>query len=1292
MKHRFRKLLSSILAAAMVASVVPAINLASAQDTAANDVAVWLEDVDWVSATTGWKEIGLGKPCNASKMIFQDYENNKEVSFDHGVGAHANTEIVYDISSGKYTAFDSYVGLDKYSDASNSGKGSVYFEVYLDGELAYKSPKFVRDSQFEHINIDLTGKKELKLVGNDAGDGNNSDWIDWADAKLIVDEKYHKDLNELSMKASENWIQIGDSVNLDTVAKHLDGTAVDFSAEGSLVYTSSDETVASVSEDGVITGVADGSATITATATLGDITKTASMDILVGKGGYVELWTIDSPSANNSIIFLLDEAGAVSYMARNEGNNAINISPTGLNTSLGDFTTGLNFVSKEEKVIDETYEMYSGKRSVERNHANETTLKFEKDGVQYNIIARAYDDGVAYRYQIIGEDGQELIINSENTGFDVPADSETYAQPYTSDNYERTYDKGTITGLNGNFGMSFLYKTPDDVWVMLAEAAHTPQYCGMMLKATGSTMLQGVWARTQGSAKPTTTAPFLSPWRVAYLGTQADIAESQILENLSDPCQIEDTSWIEAGVSTWTWLNGAGQNYNAYKQYVDLTAEMGWTYMLMDEGWNIGGRPNIIFPDWLDDLVSYADSKGVKLLAWLHVSAINTEEKAQDVLSRLSAAGIAGTKMDFFDSESQDQMIMYDYLTRICAEQHLVVNYHGANLPTGERRTWPHVLTREGIRGDEYNNSFSNQTTVLNLTRNAVGPMDYTPVYSGRGNLTLGHRLAMTVAFESGIPCLAGSASEYRNSPAYSFFRKLPAAWDETKLLESYAAQYTTMARQSGDKWYVGSMTVDARTSTLDLSFLDADTPYYAYIYTDGVDANNNKTLIEEERMVTSEDVLTFDVQANGGYAVKLSKTPPSYADEIILDKTAASIEKDGTVTIGYTLNPSDVDDTKVTWSSSNENVATVEAGVVTGVNPGTATITAATGPNGEVTATCEITVTRKPYELHKNWSIVREYKPGWWINSQNSMTIVAKKGDLVNNRTAARNITLTPVSGDFEATVKLDFKPFTDFQSAGLIVYAEDANFFSVLKRHHSYWNNECFSANNQVNGSTREMPVDDPRPDDIVYLKIVKQGSSLSGYYSHDEQNWTQIGETVTNAALNEKEIKIGMIAMIGDAEYGDCDATFMDLKVNGELVPFAYRNEGMSSDLVVEDGMIADAPKETTADAFKTMFNQDEGAVVIRDKDGNELAADALVGTGCKVEIVCDGVVTDSADVVIPGDVDGDGRQSVMDLVAVKQTILTASDLDAPNFKAADLDENGKLNIFDLLRIKLNILNGN
>lgn len=1217
MKNRFKKLISSFLAATMVASVVPAFGLASAQDVPSNEVGVWLENVEWESATTGWSEIGLGQACNAPKMIFQDYENDKEVSFDHGVGAHANTEIVYDISSGKYTAFDSYIGLDKNSDGSYSGKGSVYYKVYLDGELAYESEKFVRSSQFEHIRIDLTGKSELKLVGTDAGDGNNSDWIDWADAKLIVDEKYYKDLDQLSMKADEDWLQIGETTNLNTVVKHLDGTDVDFAAEGgSLVYTSSDDAVATVSEAGVVTGIADGSATITATATLGEITLTATVNVLIGKGGYSESWTVNSPAGNNSLIFLQDENGAVYYMAKHEGKSAINISPTGMDTNLGDFTTGLTFVGMEEKEIDETYELVSGKRLQERNHANETTLKFTKDGVQFNIIARAYDDGVAYRYQIIGTEGEELIINSENTGFDVPAKSTVWAQPYTSPNYERLYDKNTIEGISGNYGMSFLYQTTDDVWVTLAEAAHSPQYCGMMLKADNSTMLKSAWAYTQGNKKPTTESPFLSPWRAAFIGTQKDIAESQLLENLSDPCQIEDTSWIEPGVSTWTWLNGAGQNFNAYKEYVDLTAEMGWTYMLMDEGWNIGGRPTITIPDWMDELVERANSKGVKILAWLHISAINTPEKAEDVLSRLEAAGISGVKMDFFDSESQDQMYIYDYLTRIAAKHHLVVNYHGSNLPTGERRTWPNVLAREGIQGDEYGRALANQTTVHHLTRNVVGPMDFTPLYN-RGQVSIAHRLAMTVALECGIPCLAGSASEYRSSPAYFFFKKLPAAWDETLCLESSAAEYVTMARKNGDNWYIGSMTVGERTSTLDLSFLDSGVEYYAYIYTDGVDANGDATVIPEERRVTSEDVLTFDIKSAGGYAIKLSKNPPTYADEIILDQTEITMQKDTTATINYTLNPSDVDFTKVNWSSSDDSIATVVSGVVTGIEPGKVTITASTGPNNEVIATCEVTVTKKPFELLENWSIIREDKTRFKINSENSVTITATQGDMTDATANAKNILLTSASGDFEATVKLDFKPFTDFQSAGLIVYANDKSFFSVLRRHHSYFNDKCFTTNNVANSSLKEQPVDDVQPNDPVYLKVVKQGSTLSGFYSYDGENWTAIGGAVTNAGLSG-DVKVGLVTQVGTMNNGDCDATFENFAIDGEAVPFAYKTT-------------EDIPYDANGDGQVNIMD----LVVIKS---------AILG---RTELTSDAFKL--------ADANGDGRLNVIDLLLVKQYIL-------------------------------------
>ena len=332
------------------------------------------------------------------------------------------------------------------------------------------------------------------------------------------------------MSVDRGILPVGEQAQVSAVAKRANGEAIDFSKEGSLTFASSDEDVAAVDANGVITGVGDGIARIKATAELNGVVKENTVVLLVGTGASEDAMAVSSPSNTNSIIFTQNADGGVEYFVTANGKIAMNASATGLDTNLGDFSTGLTYVGREDQVIDETYDMISGKQSTFVNKANESTFKFMKGDIQYNIVARAYDDGVAFQYQIIAEDGQELIFNSENTTFNVPENSETYVQPGGSNCYEKKYEKKQLSELRGDYGMTFLYKTPSDVWVMLSEARHTPQYTGLAIKADGSTVLKGVFSWDQGNTKPSTTAPFVSPWRVAVLDTAAKIATHRFLK------------------------------------------------------------------------------------------------------------------------------------------------------------------------------------------------------------------------------------------------------------------------------------------------------------------------------------------------------------------------------------------------------------------------------------------------------------------------------------------------------------------------------------------------------------------------------------------------------------------------------------------------------------------------------------------------------------------------------------------------------------------------------------------
>ncbi|WP_040197824.1 glycoside hydrolase family 97 catalytic domain-containing protein [Candidatus Soleaferrea massiliensis] len=1274
MKNKLKKWMANILAVVMILSTVPAISFSALAQNSDN----WryLDELEWESAKSSWTngEVFKNRNLFGQPLSLLDLETGEKREYEHGLFVLTPSEVTYDIIENAMVSFSASFGIDT---AVGAG-GHTQFQVYGDGELLFESDYISGADGIQNTGvIDLTGYQTLRLVANSAG----ADWAEWADAKVEIDENVLNRISKVDMNIDNSAIQIGEQAQVSVSVKRVSGEEAGLSELDSLRFSSDNEAVATVDENGHVSGVGDGIARIKAVAELDGVVREGVIMILVGTGSSEESWSVISPNRSNSIIFTQGEDGSVRYMAAANGKLAVDASKTGLDTSLGDFSAGLTYVGREDREIDETYDVISGKQSTFINRASESKLKFEKDGVRFNIIVRAYDDGVAFQYEIIGEDGQALVISGEDTTYDLPAGSYTYSQAYITNCYENYYRMAYVSELNGNYGWSFLYQTPDDIWVMLGEAKHTGEYIGVLLEADGSDELQTAFVAPD---TPATTAPFNSPWRVMVLSTPEQIANTQIFENLSDPCRLEDTSWIEPGVTNWTWLNGDRcDDLETYKRYVDSAVEMGWTYVLMDEGWNIGGRDydRFAFPDWYEELHAYAEEKGIKLLAWFHKNAFNTEEKRQRLIPMMKEAGIAGLKIDFFDGETQDQLKLYEALTELTAEYQLVVNFHGCNLPTGERRTWPHILNREGVFGAENKRPDAVHYNILPFTRNAVGPMDFTPLYSDGVISDAGH-LATAITYESGIPCLAGKPAEYKNSAALDFFRNIPAVWDDSTVLEANPGEYYTVARRSGESWYVGGTTVNKRTAAVDLSFLGGGA-YYAFIYRDG---SSNRTILADTRQVTSEDVLHIDCLGAGGFGIELIKGVPTQAGEIILSDSELTMEVDSSQAVTAKLSPSGTDISKVSWISSDDSIATVDKGVITAHAEGTVTITAATGLHQDVTAECRVNVVKKSIVLYDNWSIIRKDANAFTFGGD-SVTIWTQGGDMYGSSRDARNIFLTdPGAGDFVVTTKLHFAPAQNYQSAGLIVYAGDDALFTVLRRHHSGLGGKVIGTLNKNPGSSEQKSVE-KHPEQDVYLKLEKAGSRLTGSYSYDNVNWTVVEQAQTNSSLDVSSVKVGLFAASGgdasSAQLGE-PATFTEFKVNGEAVPFAYANS-YETELNITDKVITDAPAETSAEAYKAMFDT-TAPMSVTDKDGNELADDALVGTGCIVT-----VGTDVLMVVVPGDVDSDGKVGVMDLLTMKSGILGRIELADANVMAADRHADGVINIFDLVQLKLDILKG-
>ena len=851
--------------------------------------AIYLSDLEWVNAVDSWFLVRKDQTVNSTEISWK--ENGETVIYKKGLGTFAPSQVTFDITGLHAETF-------KAIGCFPAGSGSCEFILLADGKQIFSKTLSYDGNQITPDNGELEaaipeGTKILTLYAK----GTRS--TTWADARLYCDKEAQKDLARVTARTAETWLQKGETSAINVtgyIGQVGRGGLQNIKADlknATITYSSSDESVAKV-QNGEIVAVADGTATITCNVDLDGVKQSTSLDVIVGNGNE-KSWTAVSPDGSVKTIFTMREDGSVVFATSRDGNTVIGSSTTGLVTNLGDFRTGLTFVDSKKETVKDSYDLIGAKKSHVDATGTELTLNFAKDGVTYRIVSRVYDDGMAFHYEIEGQDGEELTISSEATSFLMPDGSTAQTMDFDKANEDLYYQK-TAEQLEGGYCMPLLYETPDGDWALLSEAALTPQYSGGQIVGHDSGKLDVVFSPEQFS-DVATTAPFVSPWRYMVIGDAADIAVNTLAETLNPDCEMDDTSWIVPSPVDWTWLNGDLRHDNLpdgttweetapklYKQYIDFAAEMGWKYQLLDEGWQprVYNRGNDLYDgyyDWMPEVLEYAKEKGIGLIVWANKRDLDTPQERERI-KEWAEMGIKGIKPDFFDSQSQEIIQLLDILTKESAENHLLINIHGAGKTTGERRTYPNAICREAISGGEgcVNSAYFN--CVLPFTRFAVGGADFTPMASygntfGRKDVTQAHLTAETIVFECGIQTMADKPSVYRAHAAYeNLFKNLPTTWDDSILVDGNPGHYVNMARKNGDNWYLGILCNEARTAEFDLDFL-GDGTYTAYIFRDSDDPKNTdskKAIVTETMTVSKGQTMSIDVKKTGGAAVKFVK------------------------------------------------------------------------------------------------------------------------------------------------------------------------------------------------------------------------------------------------------------------------------------------------------------------------------------------------------------------------------------------------------------------------------------
>lgn len=609
------------------------------------------------------------------------------------------------------------------------------------------------------------------------------------------------------------------------------------------------------------------------------------------------------------------------------------IAPSTVSMTLSDdIVFGVNDKVRKvtRKTVDQILPTIAYKKSEVRDNYNEMTLVFK----EFTLTFRAYDEGVAYRFSSLLKNDFKVI--SEQAEFTFDKDWEAYV-PYVREkdkpiskqffnSFENTYVSHPISKWDkGRIAFLPIAVCADEGYKVLITEADLMNYPGMFLhngdsskcltgrfarypktiKQGGHNMLQGL-VKEREDYIAVASAKEKFPWRVIMVAVNdADLAVNDMSWKLGTPQNPEeDYSWVRPGKVAWDWWCGwnlygvdfrAGINNDTYKYFIDFAASNGIEYVIMDEGWAVKKKADLmqVVPSInLPELVKYAADCGVGIVLWAGYWAFDRD--MENVCKYFSEMGVKGFKIDFMDRDDQQMVDFYVRAAKTAAKYKMFVDFHGAYKPTGLNRTYPNVLNYEGVYGLEqmkWGDDSKDQVTydvTIPFIRMAAGPLDYTQGamrnstkknYRSVGNEAMSQgtrcrQLAEYVVFESPFNMLCDSPSNYMREPECTkFIAECPTTWDESVAVNGEIAKYITLARRKGDTWYVGSMTGwDARDLTIDLSFL-GEGDWTMEIFRDGINAHRAaRDFAMETVAVPADRKVKIHMAPGGGWVAKIRK------------------------------------------------------------------------------------------------------------------------------------------------------------------------------------------------------------------------------------------------------------------------------------------------------------------------------------------------------------------------------------------------------------------------------------
>jgi alpha-glucosidase len=618
-------------------------------------------------------------------------------------------------------------------------------------------------------------------------------------------------------------------------------------------------------------------------------------------------------SPDNKIVVTINYEENLSYSVTFKGAPIVNRSQLGFEfKDEAPMAGGFALASFTSKPVDESWvPVVRSKHAVVRDHYNELQLRLTEKATpkrQMEMTIRVYDDGAAFRFRLfrsahIGE----RQITKELTTFNIPGDPKAwiveYSKGYYSSNeaefFERPLSYLTAKSLAG---MPLLMEYKSDCWVAITEA-EIDNYAAFYIGTNGTTNnLATKLVPLPGEAEEGVKVRFpdevYTPWRVLMIGEDPGVLiESEIIQNLNPPCAIADPSWIKPGMSAWDhwWSGEVKMEMPVIKQYIDLASEMGWPYMLVDWQWyGKFNTPEADITKWapqidMPEIIKFAASKNVKIIVWLYSTDVNRNGAYKAAFPLYRKWGVAGIKIDFMDRDDQHMVNWYREIVKCAAENKLLVDFHGAYKPDGIIRTWPNMITREGVMGNEYY-KFSDKmnpehNVKLAFTRMLAGQMHYTP--GGFLNVTREQfkqqtpalvwntraaELSKFVVYESPLTVVCDHPDNLVGKPGADFLKIVPTAWDDIRFLGGYPGDYVAIAKRDGDRWFVGVLNNSVgKTVDINLSFLPEGN-YVAEVWADAKNSDKIPSELKKSVLkIKAGGTIRINLAKNGGWVGVIS-------------------------------------------------------------------------------------------------------------------------------------------------------------------------------------------------------------------------------------------------------------------------------------------------------------------------------------------------------------------------------------------------------------------------------------